>query len=155
MTTRIMLISRDGDGRQLPPRTKKNSGDILCPHQIRGIKFHAIQPSPAYRKWESGCKRAALYDRTAPPITWDVNCEALIYRESRIGDAVGYYQAIADCLQTLGVVDDDKRIVSWDGTRMLKDAENPRVEIVLTAVEGAQFDLLAAIPVEKKARARR
>ena len=67
-------------------------------------------------------------------IDFAVNCRAWIYREALRGDAVGFYQAIGDALQHYSILDDDKRIVSWDGSRLLKDAERPRVEIVLTEV---------------------
>jgi hypothetical protein len=36
------------------------------------------------------------------------------------------------------VVSDDRWIESWDGSRLLWDRERPRVEIELTAAEGAQ-----------------
>lgn len=134
----VILYSRDHRGNTIPPRTKKNSGEILCPHEIKSLKFHAIQPSPEYRMWDAGCSRAAVYDRTAPAITYPVNCAALIYREKNLGDAVGFYQAIADTLEKLGIVKNDKHIVSWDGSRLLKDADNPRVEVTLTAIAGAQ-----------------
>lgn len=153
MELRVTLYSRDGDGVIQPPRTKKNSGDILCPHEVRNIKFHSIQPSPQYRKWEAGCKRAAIYDRTAPAITYEVNCSALIYRDRNSGDAVGYYQAIADCLEHLGIVQNDRLIVSWDGTRLDKDAINPRVEVTLTAITGAQHDLGLGLSAEETRKA--
>lgn len=147
---RITLISRNGDGGIVPPRTKKNHGQIIT---VRGRPM--MLPSPEYRAWEAGCGRASIFDRTAPPIAHEVNCAATIWRNARVGDAVGYYQAIADCLETLGVVADDKWIVSWDGSRLAKDAESPRVDVVLTSVAGAQFDLLSGIPLEpKKARKR-
>lgn len=145
---RITLISRNGDGGIVPPRTKKNHGQIIT---VRGRPM--MLPSPEYRAWEAGCGRASIFDRTAPPITWPVNCAAQIFRHANIGDAVGYYQAIADVLEVLGVVENDRLIVSWDGTRMLKDAADPRVEVLLTPAAGAQFDLLSGIPLEpKKAR---
>jgi len=105
------------------------------------VRGHQIIPSAAYTQWENGCKRASAYDRRMQPITYEVNCAALIYRDKRVGDAVGYMQAIADCLEHLGIVENDRLIVSWDGTRLLKDADNPRVEVTLTAVAGAQFGL--------------
>lgn len=142
---KVTLVSRSHAGEQIPPRTKKNSGQIIT---VNGRQL--MMPSPEYRKWETGCARAAMYDRTAPAITFEVNCAALIYRDRNVGDAVGYYQAIADCLEALGVVRNDRLIVSWDGTRMLKDALNPRVELELTPVTGAQFDLGFDVPASKK-----
>jgi len=32
----------------------------------------------------------------------------------------------------LGIILDDKQIVHWDGTRLAKDAKNPRIELALT-----------------------
>ena len=145
---RVTLISRDGDGAIVPPRTKKNHGQII---HVKGRPV--MMPSPEYRAWESGCKRAAVYDRTAPAIAHEVNCCALIYREVRTGDAVGYYQAIADTLEHLGIVQNDRLIVSWDGTRMLKDPDNPRVEVTLTAIAGAQQDLGLGLSAEETRKA--
>lgn len=114
------------------PRTKKNSGRIVP----RGGQ-HIILPSKA---WESWCKavtpllRGAMMGARLPPITRPLNCAALFYRDALRGDACGFYQGLADLLQHGGVVADDKYIVSWDGSRLLKDASRPRVELVLTPI---------------------
>lgn len=129
---RVILYSRDHRGATIPPRTKKNSAHVRCPHEDKWVRFH--QPVyPDYEKWAKGAERAAVYDRTAPAIKHSVNAAVIVYRDRAVGDLVGYLQAIADCLQALGVVADDKHIVSWDGSRLAKDAENPRVEVLLTA----------------------
>lgn len=61
-----------------------------------------------------------------------VNCRALFYLTPRQrGDAVGYYQGLADLLEKRRVVENDRLIVSWDGSRLLVDAAKPRVEVVL------------------------
>jgi Holliday junction resolvase RusA-like endonuclease len=44
-------------------------------------------------------------------------------------------QALADTLEAAGVVPDDKYIAAWDGSRLLKDAADPRVEVTLTPME--------------------
>jgi Holliday junction resolvase RusA-like endonuclease len=108
-----------------PPRTKKNSGEMWRPKQ-GGTRY---MPSPAYRRWEAAALpqlRIQWAGRAA--ITGPVNVRATFYREANVGDAVGYYQALADALEKAGVVENDKLIVSWDGTRMRKDAERPRIE---------------------------
>jgi hypothetical protein len=64
-----------------------------------------------------------------------VNCRAIFYRDAERGDAVGYYQALADALEEAGIVKNDRLIVSWDGSRLSKDAANPRIEVVLEGVE--------------------
>ena len=62
------------------------------------------------------------------------SCAALFYRQKRIGDANGYYQGLADALEAAGVLADDKWIVQWDGSRLRKDKDRPRIEVTLTAV---------------------
>ena len=109
------------------PRTKKNSMQI----NTRGgspVPF----PSKAWRKW----LKTAVIVGDAParlgfPIGHPVNCRAIFYRDRRIGDAVGFYQGLADLLEKRGVLEDDKWIVSWDGSRLDCDRERPRVEVEL------------------------
>lgn len=113
-----------------PPRTKKNSSRI-----VRAGRFSKILPSKAYLEWSEEAWFQLMPVRNRGTIQRAVNCAALIYREKLIGDAVGFYQAIADTLQDARVVHDDYLIISWDGSRILKDANNPRVEITLTAAD--------------------
>lgn len=97
-----------------------------------------MQPSEA---WETWCKDLAPILRldmqavAAEPIGFEVNCAAKFYRDAERGDLVGFMQGLADLLQHGGVVADDKWITSWDGSQLLKDARNPRVELVLTRKE--------------------
>ena len=60
------------------------------------------------------------------------NCAALIYRDRESGDTSGFIQAIADCMELSGLIDNDVQLATWDGTKPLKDATHPRVEITLT-----------------------
>lgn len=134
-----------------PPRTKKTSNRLkwvqLRPAR-RGrsgqrARRWKVLPSAAWCAWrdrlllEQRClvtdfnMQAWHFDYEAP-LTDPANCQAIFYREADVGDAVGYYQGLADVLQALGIVDDDRRLVSWDGSRLAKDAKNPRVEITLT-----------------------
>lgn len=110
------------------PRTKKNSGRIVkC-----GV-FPRLLPSKAFEDWNRDAQQ--LIRMQLPP-NWGplhapVNCKALFYRKADIGDACGYYQALADALEEAEVVFNDGLIVSWDGSRMLKDAKNPRIEVLI------------------------
>jgi len=100
------------------PRTKKNHGSVIK----RGKrKFHI--PSNPYRVMEAaivawandvpgnlliGCVvRCACELELAQPL----NCAAIFYRDANRGDAVGYYQGLADALEAAGVLSDDKWIV--------------------------------------------
>lgn len=112
------------------PRTKKTSNRIVYGN---GRPF--ILASTAYMKYH----RIAVPQLQiiaghlgGMPLTSPVNCAATFYRKTAVGDAVGYMQGLADLLQDGGILVNDKLIVSWNGTRMDKDAAKPRVEVVLT-----------------------
>ncbi len=107
------------------PRTKKNHGRIM-----RMGRFNKVMPSEAFMAFQGV---AVLQLQRAwvghAPISVPVNVRARFYRDALRGDAVGYYQALADVLQKAGVVSDDKVIVAWDGSRLDKDAARPRIEL--------------------------
>lgn len=135
------------------PRTKKTHNVMARAgrnQRGRGI----VLPSKAWVAWTRGAKIEVNVGIHSPcwqsialmqPVRSIVNCRALFYRDANRGDAVGYYQGLADLLQKRTVIVDDKQIVSWDGSRLLKDAAHPRVELWLEVVEAAveQTDLVA------------
>lgn len=128
------------------PRTKKNHGERVK----RGHRTFTV-PSAAHERWVWIAKKSLPVVRQqlldaglVLPITVPLNAAVQIYREAWIGDAVGYYQAIADWLEKVGIVENDRQIRSWDRTRLRKDADLPRVEIVLEEVEDEEFAALAA-----------
>lgn len=48
-------------------------------------------------------------------------------------DLIGLLQATSDILQTAGIIENDRDIVSYDGSRIMGiDRQNPRVEITIT-----------------------
>ena len=110
------------------PRTKKNHG--------WRTKQGKQMPSKAFTQWQKDAgyflsvfKRH--YGSSEFPLPFRVNCQAMFWRDAERGDAVGYYQALADCLEHYGIVKNDALIVSWDGSRLLKDAANPRIAVQL------------------------
>ena len=124
-----------------PPRTKKNSRV----HTRSGVPL----PSKAWREWTAmaqlsvdGCD--LVYAPHGPllhagrgvfrawvPLCDPMNCRAIFYRDALRGDAVGFYQGLADLLEARGIITDDRHLVSWDGSRLEKDSQNPRVELWL------------------------
>ena len=120
------------------PRTKKNHGSVI---QRGGRKFHI--PSEPYRemealiKSEAGLAMVRLERWVAGAwlgLAQPLNCAAIFYRDALRGDAVGYYQALADALEAAGVVANDKWITQWDGSRLAKDATRSRIEVTITAI---------------------
>src|SRR5262245_14304908 len=104
-----------------PPRTKKNSQDVIfmtpkgqkrivCRGCNRAIGRAVPMPSDAYRAWEIAALgqipeiRAKLAQRgVLLPVAGLVSIEAKIYREASTGDTAGFHQAIGDMLQKAGI----------------------------------------------------
>ena len=131
----------------MTPRTKKNS-----PRQVKrrakttGKLITIPIPSEAYERMEEQIVAlVGTHQMRFPTMPWPVamrtlllaqpmNCAALFFRQKRIGDANGYYQGLADALEAAGVLANDKWLVQWDGSRLRKDKQRPRIEVTLTAV---------------------
>src|SRR5258708_21268222 len=104
------------------PRTKKNHGR----RKYSFVKQRTLNvPSQAFEDWALGACRslpliraAAKFEGIELPIADKVNCAAIFFREAAAGDAVGYYQAVADWMQAAGILRDAEQIVSWDGSRL-------------------------------------
>jgi Holliday junction resolvase RusA-like endonuclease len=126
-----------------PPRTKKTSNRI-----VRVGRFNKIIPSAAQVAWaDSAAIQLRVQWGRRPPLTGPLHVRAVFYRDKNLGDLCGYMQALGDVLEMpsakaskrapakAGVIENDRQIVSWDGTRLDKDAKNPRVELEITVVE--------------------
>lgn len=115
------------------PRTKKTSNRlVVAGHRTR------ILPSKAWERWVKtapilrGTNRDEPVRQVLGVPDKPYNVCATFYRDARRGDAIGFYQGLADLLEKRGVISDDKFFVSWDGSRLEIDRENPRVEVTLT-----------------------
>lgn len=132
------------------PRTKKNSRrHIKGRSKSTGKTITVPLPSEQYDRMEAD---VAIWARTSSVLDparvsgpWGystlelaqpLNCAAIFYRDALRGDAVGYYQGLADALEAAGIVANDKWIVQWDGSRLRKDAKRSRIEVTLTAIVG-------------------
>lgn len=131
-----------------PPRTKKNS-----PRVVSTGGFAKVLPSAAWEAWLDQIKtwiKRTQVAKCLPMISVPVNCAALFYRERAIGDADGYYHGLADVLESIGAVENDRLIVSWDGSRLRKDSRNPRVELVLTMVDADEVAAMTSDGSKRK-----
>lgn len=112
----------------LPPRTKKNSQQII---QRYGKPL--IIQSAAYRQYE---KDALLFLKPLPePINFPVNVEAVFYMPTlRRVDLTNLLGALDDILTRAGVIADDnsKIIAAHDGSRVKLDRARPRTEVIIT-----------------------
>ena len=107
----------------IEPKTKKNSQQIIIVH---GRPM--IIPSKNYKEFE----RAALWYIEKTGIDYSVNIKALFYMKTkRRVDLTNLLEALDDVLVKGGMlVDDNSNIIaSHDGSRVLYDKENPRIEV--------------------------
>jgi len=127
------------------PRTKKNSQRIA---RVKGrpillqSRQHDAWAEAAILQLRSQYPRAVRIvevDRARGvvtqgygPIRSPLNLRALIYRDRSVGDLGNYLAAVCDALERAGVVENDRLIGGFDGSRLLVDRERPRVEIELS-----------------------
>jgi len=114
------------------PRTKKNSSRIL--RSRAGKPF--LMPSKTFEDYQ----RDALWQLkrtwgTWPALAVPVEVTALFYRERNTGDLNNYIQALADILEKAKVVVNDRQIKSWDGSRLLIDRAQPRVQVTIRSMD--------------------
>lgn len=120
------------------PRTKKNSLMIAgkgrrCP-ACGKLETQWVRQSKAHDEF---AKAAKWQLRPVPmePIDSLVNVRCLFYMKTRrIVDGLNLLATIDDLLVSAGILaDDNSRIVAGhDGSRVLYDPINPRVEIIIT-----------------------
>lgn len=106
------------------PRTKKNSQQIVKLHG-----HYCVIPSRQYKDYENACLWQIKGHRTIDnPV--NVKCTYFMPTRRRC-DLVNLQEATLDILVKAKVLaDDNSNIVrSMDGSRVLYDRDNPRVEI--------------------------
>ena len=108
------------------PTTKKNSGRVIT----RG-RYPRILPSKAFENYE---KVSLMHIRAAMPCQFrePVALKCLYYLPDKRWwpDLVGLLQATSDILETAGVLENDRLIIGYDGSKIAGlDKHNPRAEI--------------------------
>lgn len=115
-----------------PPRTKKNSQQIR--RTTAGRPF--VAPSKAFAAYERSC--LAQIKTLYRPVSAAVNVKCVYYMPTRRRvDLVNLLEASLDILVRAGVLADDCAaiVAAHDGSRVLLDRENPRVEIEITEMD--------------------
>ena len=116
----------------LPPKTKKNSQQILV-NKATGRAF--IAQGAKYKAYEKAC--AVFMPKLKAPISEPVNVCCIFYRDSRRRvDLSNLQAAVNDILVKYGVLADDNRnvIYAQDGSRVFYSKENPRTEITIEPI---------------------
>ena len=116
----------------IKPRTKKNHSNIVTLKTGRML----LLPSKQYREFERAvCAFIASSKPISSPINMACNLKCIFYKDRDYkSDLMGYLQAISDALVKSGVFSDDNSniICSTDGSRVLLDRDNPRIEVEIS-----------------------
>lgn len=115
----------------LEPKTKKNSNQIVT---VKGRRM--VIPSKTFLKYQKSCKQ--YIPKLEKPIDYPINLKCVYYRKSkRRVDLCNLEEATCDILTHYKFLDDDNRniVASHDGSLVLYDKDNPRVEIEITKKE--------------------
>ena len=114
-------------------RSKKNSKRVF-----KKGKFTVVLPSKTYEKWENQARLSiAIQLRGHEPTEQNVHVRALIYYKGPRPDLSGCLESVGDCLEGFLWVN-DKQIVSWDGSRLYHNLQDPRTEITMKIIKGEQ-----------------
>lgn len=111
------------------PVTKKNSQRILKTRDGRSF----IAPSAQYKEYEEASGWFVPYEQ----IDYPVNVKCVYYMENlRRVDLVNLLESTLDCMVKHGCLkdDDSKIVVSHDGSRVLLDRKDPRVEVTIERI---------------------
>lgn len=116
------------------PITKKNSSRLIT---VNGRKIPI--PSRAYKAYEQNCLEQLRYiygkrETISSPV--NVQCVYFMKTRRKKLDLINLQQATLDILKAGDVIADDchEIVVALDGSRVLYDPENPRVEITITEI---------------------
>lgn len=96
---------------------------------VRPVRM-MLQPSAAYRKWENGARDhlKRVFPKHLSPFSKPVSVKATFFYKGPCPDLSGCCESLGDCIEGL-VIENDKQIGSWDGSRLIHDKNNPRTEI--------------------------
>lgn len=115
----------------IEPRSKKNNQKIC----YRGkTQRPFIKQSDKYIQFEKDCG-FFLKHKPPAPIDYPVNVKCVFYRSTRIRcDLVNLEEAILDVLTRYEIIADDNFniVATMDGSTVLVDKNNPRIEITIT-----------------------
>ena len=117
-------------------RSKKNSKRACMVGGKHVPKRAVLLPSKAYVEWEKQARKAVM-SQVVPHRaiqSGPVHVRVTAYYKGGEPDLSGILESVGDCLEGI-LWEDDKQIVSWDGSRKLKDSKDPRTVVEVLRVD--------------------
>lgn len=118
------------------PRTKGNSRQLVS---AKGKPF--FLPSKPYQRWFKAAMQQVpiirMATRIVDPLRCPVRVSAVFYRACAVGDLDNFKKGLGDYLQRARLIENDRQIVNWDGSKLEKDETRPRVEVVIQTMEAS------------------
>lgn len=112
------------------PATKKNSNRI-----VKFGKRTAILPSEAFERYQDEALWHLKEYKHKFECPVHVCCHYWLPDRRWWPDLIGLLQATSDILETAGILENDRLIDNYDGSRIVGlDKVNPRVEIEIRAI---------------------
>lgn len=116
------------------PAVKKNNQKVVWVGRFPNKKPVKID-TPFYKEWKKQAEQQlAIEKKPAEPIDYPVNLKCLFFKRTRgTVDLSALYEGIQDELVTAGFLADDnyKIVAGHDGSRVIWDKENPRIEVTI------------------------
>ena len=117
------------------PATKKTSQRAFMRNGRQ-----VVLPSKLSEAWERMAAMTISAEHGGEHCTGLVWVRASFFlADLRIGDLHAYEQSLADAIERSGLIDNDKQIASWDGSRRYLDRKNPRVEFEIVDLPEPEF----------------
>ena len=117
-------------GRPVP---KKNNPRIVG----QGRGFIRLIPSKAWVEYEKqALKQLMVYGNVYVPGAVHVQARYFLPNYAHWPDLANLMAGTGDLLETAGIIPNDRRIVSWNGSAIWGiDKANPRVEIIINSIQ--------------------
>lgn len=117
-------------------RSKKNSKRLCMIGGKNKPRRPMALPSKAYEEWAKSARTAAIDQIGLSPIAEPkkIAVRAVAYCNGVLPDLSGMLESIGDVLEGIAW-ENDRQIVSWDGSRVVRDKIHQRTEIFIQEAE--------------------
>lgn len=138
------------------PPSKKNSQEYVRFQRRDGTRGSALIQNERYREFDTNA--GWLIPVSARQyIDYPVNIKAIYYRSNLIKvDRPNLENALLDILVHWGVLADDNRDIAAasDGSRVLYDRDNPRIEVEITPLEDPDYPIFKELAKNRRKKCR-